>query len=76
MSIMKKALYSKEHKALVGRLKQARKDAILDQKEVANLLGVSQSYVSKVEAGQRRIDVIQLKEFAKIYRKKLSFFIK
>jgi len=73
---MKKALYSKEHKILVGRLKQARKDANLDQKEVADLLGVSQSYVSKVEAGQRRIDVIQLKEFVRIYNKPINYFLK
>ncbi len=74
--IMKKTLYSKEHKYLIERLKQARKDAGIDQMQVANLLDVSQSYVSKVEAGQRRIDVIQLKEFAKIYKKTLNFFIK
>jgi len=73
---MKKTLYSKEHKYLIERLKQARKDAGIDQMQVANLLDVSQSYVSKVEAGQRRIDVIQLKEFAKIYKKTLNFFIK
>ncbi|MDO9465442.1 MAG: helix-turn-helix transcriptional regulator [bacterium] len=73
---MKKALYSEEHKYLVDRLKQARKDAGIDQMQVANLLDVSQSYISKVEAGQRRIDVIQLKEFAKIYKKTLNFFIK
>ena len=73
---MKKTLYSKEHRYLVARLKQARKDAGFDQKKVAELLGVSQSYISKVEAGQRRVDVIQLKEFAKIYKKSLNFFIK
>jgi len=73
---MKKTLYSKEHKYLVDRLKQARKEAGIDQGQVANLLDVSQSYISKVEAGQRRIDVIQLKEFAKIYKKPLNFFIK
>ena len=73
---MKKALYSKEHKTLVERLRQARKSADFDQKEVADLLGVTQSFISKIEAGQRRIDVIQLKEFARIYKKKLSFFIK
>ena len=73
---MKKTLYSKEHKYLIERLKQARKDAGIDQMQVADLLDVSQSYISKVEAGQRRIDVIQLKEFAKIYKKSLNFFIK
>ncbi len=73
---MEKTLYSKEHQVLIKRLKQARNDANFDQKEVANLLGVSQSYISKVEAGQRRIDVIQLKKFAQVYTKKLSFFIR
>ena len=73
---MKKVIFSSEHKYLVNRLKQARKDAGIDQMQVANLLDVSQSYISKVEAGQRRIDVIQLKEFAKIYKKSLNFFIK
>ena len=62
-------------KYLVERLKQARKDKGLDQKQVAVLLGVSQSYVSKVESGQRRIDVVQLKQFSKIYKKNISYFL-
>ena len=76
MSIMKKVIFSDEHKYLVGRLKQARKAVGLDQEKVAELLGVSQSYVSKVESGQRRIDIVQLKEFAKLYKKNITFFIK
>ena len=36
----------------------------------------TQSFISKIEAGQRRIDVVQLKEFAKIYKKSLDYFIK
>lgn len=72
---MKKVIYSKEHKYLVERLRQARQEAGLDQKEVAKLLETTQSYVSKVESGQRRIDVIQLKEFAKIYKKTIDYFI-
>lgn len=76
MSIMKKTIYSTEHKYLVVRLKKARKELGLDQEKAAKLLGVSQSYVSKVESGQRRIDLIQLKQFAKVYKKSLNFFIK
>jgi len=60
---------------LVAQLRKARKEAGLDQKEVAKLLGKTQSHISKIESGQRRIDVIQIKEFAKIYKKKLDFFI-
>ena len=72
---MGKTIYSKAHLLIIERLKQARVQADLDQTEVAKLLGKSQSYISKVEAGQRKIDIIQLKDFAKIYKKNLSFFI-
>jgi transcriptional regulator with XRE-family HTH domain len=73
---MPKTIYSKEHRSLVERLKKARKERGLDQMEVAELLGVSQSYVSKIEAGQRRIDIVQLKRFAKVYKKKIDYFLK
>ena len=73
---MKKTIYSKEHKYLVEQLKKARKEAGLGQKDVAKLLNKTQSYVSKVESGQRRIEVLQLREFARIYKKNLDFFIR
>jgi len=73
---MPKTIYSKEHRKLVEKLKKARKEAGLDQEDVAKLLGVSQSYVSKMESGQRRIDIVQLKRFAKVYKKKIDYFLK
>ena len=73
---MDKTIFTESHKDLVGRLIKARKQAKLKQKDVAKKLGRTQSYLSKIEAGQRRVDLIQLKEFAAIYKKKLNFFIK
>jgi transcriptional regulator with XRE-family HTH domain len=73
---MVKAIYSKEHRILVERLRKARKEERLDQRDVAKLLGVSQSYVSKMESGQRRIDIVQLKAFSRIYKKDIDYFIK
>lgn len=73
---MIKTIYSEEHKYIIEQLRKAREDAHLSQEEVAKILGKTQSYVSKIESGQRKIDVIQLKEFSKIYKKKLNFFIK
>ena len=73
---MNKTIYSKDHKFIIEQLKKARNDAGFDQEKVAELLGKTQSYVSKIEAGQRRIDIVQLKEFAKIYKKELDYFIK
>jgi len=73
---MRKIIYSTDHRLLVERLKQARLEMGLDQTATARLLGKSQSYISKIESGQRRIDIIQLKRFAKIYKKDLDFFLK
>jgi len=72
---MRKTIYSAGHKALIGKLIKAREERGLKQEEVAKLLHRTQSYVSKIEAGQRRVDIIQLKEFAKIYKKSLDYFI-
>lgn len=72
---MSKTIYSKDHKFLVERLKKSRIDAGLDQNEIAKLLGMSQSYVSKMESGQRKLDIFQLKNLAKIYKKSLDYFL-
>jgi transcriptional regulator with XRE-family HTH domain len=74
--IMSKVIYSEDHKYIVERLKTARIDAGLDQVEAAKLLGRTQPYISKMESGQRKIDVITLKEFARIYKKPLDYFLK
>ena len=72
---MDKTIYSEGHKALIKKLIEAREERKLKQEDVAKLLGRTQSYISKIEAGQRRIDLIQLKEFAKIYKKNIDFFL-
>jgi len=73
---MSSNLYSKEHKTIVEKLKKARHEAGLDQVEVAKKLGRSQSYLSKIESGQRKIDVVQLQKFAKFYNKEINYFLK
>lgn len=45
------------------------------KKEVVYTLGKTQSYISKIETGQLRVDVIQLEQFANLYKKKLEYFI-
>lgn len=73
---MTKAIFSTDHKYTVEQLKKARLEAGLDQVDVAKLLGKTQPHISKIEAGQRRLDITQLKDFAKIYKKSLDYFIK
>jgi transcriptional regulator with XRE-family HTH domain len=50
-------------------------EAALTQVEVANRIRRPQSFVSKVESGERRIDAVELNELARVYRKPLDFFL-
>jgi hypothetical protein len=45
------------------------------QAEVARKLKKPQSFVSKCESGERRVDVVELVEFASLYRKTISYFV-
>jgi transcriptional regulator with XRE-family HTH domain len=56
------------------RLKQAREDAELTQVEVAEKFSRPQSFISKCESGERRVDFVELRHFAKLYRKPISYF--
>ncbi|MFA5355794.1 MAG: helix-turn-helix transcriptional regulator [Candidatus Omnitrophota bacterium] len=73
---MDKTIFTESHRQLVKRLVEARKKAKLRQEDAAKKLGRTQSYISKIESGQRRIDTVQLKEFSRVYKKKIDFFLK
>jgi len=68
-------IYSEDQKYLVTRLKQARIEAGFGQIEVANKIKRTQSYVSKIESGQTKIDVVTLRVFSDLYNKKINYFI-
>ncbi|WP_374023227.1 helix-turn-helix domain-containing protein [Mycobacterium sp. HNNTM2301] len=62
---MEKSIYSAEYQELCTVLRQLRKEAGLTQVDLAKLLDVPQSFVSKYEIGERRLDVIELRHVAK-----------
>jgi transcriptional regulator with XRE-family HTH domain len=73
---MSKSIHTKEYQKLLKKLKKARKDSRLTQLEISQKLEKPQSFISKCESGERRIDTIELLKFAKIYKKDINFFIK
>lgn len=46
----------------------------LMEAQVARTLGRPQSFVSKLEPGERRVDFVELQHLARIYKKSFSFF--
>lgn len=54
-----KSVHSDTYKAAIRVLKEARRGARLSQQQVAERLGRPQSFVAKVERGERRIDVAE-----------------
>jgi transcriptional regulator with XRE-family HTH domain len=67
--------YDKLYKEFLSKLRKARVETGLTQKQVAELLQRPQSYISKSESGERRIDIVELTEFARVYNKPLDYFV-
>lgn len=66
---------TKEYADFVGKLREARLEAGLRQIDVAKKLKRTQSYVSRVEVGEQRLDILELKKFAGLYKKDINYFI-
>ena len=65
---------SLQYQRFLKLLRSARHGSGKTQVQVAKLLKKPQSFVSKSESGERRVDVVDLQQFAKIYKKSFSYF--
>ena len=63
-----KHLRSARHRALIAAIVEARRAAGLTQRQLADKLGRSDSFVWKIEAGERRVDVLEFIEIARCLR--------
>ena len=63
---MTKTIFSQEYKRLCSLLIKARHEQGFTQENVATALGRPQSFVSKYERGERRLDVIEFLEVAHV----------
>ncbi|PLP97922.1 transcriptional regulator [Cupriavidus pauculus] len=58
---MEKTIHSEQYAHLLALLRSAREAAELTQIQLASRLGETQSFVSKCERGERRLDLIELR---------------
>ena len=57
---MQKSLSSSKQKSFLALLRQVREEAALRQIDIADRLDQPQSFVSKYESGERRLDLLEL----------------
>ena len=76
VSIMVKSIHTKEYAVFIGRMVKARKDSGLRQIDVAKKMKRPQSYISRVESGEYRLDILEVKKFAQLYGKDIAYFVK
>ena len=63
---MEKSIYTNEYAALLRLLKQVRTESSLTQVQLAKKLRLTQSLYSKMERGECRLDIIQLRTICRI----------
>jgi transcriptional regulator with XRE-family HTH domain len=63
-----------DRKTLGERLREAREYLGYSQDQVATFLGVSRSALSLMESGQRKVDALELKKLAGLYKRSVGYF--
>jgi len=72
---MPKTIYDDRYGVFLHVLRKAREDSGRRQADVAAALRLGQATVSKIETGERRIDVIELTAYCEAIGTQLSAFI-
>ena len=73
---MEKTIYSREYAVVLRLLREAREKAGMTQTILAKKLGLTQSFVSKIEKGDRRLDIVQLRTLCQTFGIKLLEFVR
>lgn len=66
------SLHSRRYRDFLTRLRRAREESGLTQVEAAARLKKPQSFISRCETGERRVDVLEFEDFVKLYGKVAS----
>lgn len=69
-----KALQARRYRVFLDRLRLAREEAGLTQADLARAVRRSQTWISKCELGERRVDVVELEDLAEALGKPLDWF--
>lgn len=72
---MRKSLRTSKNRSLLALLRRIREEAGLRQVDVAERVGQPQSFVSKYESGERRLDLLELEFICEACGVELTNFV-
>ena len=72
---MEKSVFTREYDVLREMLRDYRRRARLTQIDLAARLNETQSFISKCERGERRLDLVQLRAFCTALQVSLRAFV-
>lgn len=73
---MAKSRHTPQYERLLKALREARRKAGITQVEAAQRLGRPQSFVAKIENGERRVDVVELAQICRVYDRGFVSFVR
>ena len=75
MRLISKSVYTREYEIFLRLLRQARQDAGLNQREVAEAMQETTLFVSRCERGERRMDAVELLSYCQAIGKMPNQFM-
>ena len=62
---VEKSIYSKDYRLFLELLRSLRAKQGLTQEDLGSKINKNQSFISKCERGERRLDIVELRAFCK-----------
>lgn len=72
---MEKSIYTREYTVLLQLVRKAREEAGMTQVQLSKKLRLTQSLYSKMERGECRMDMIQVRTICRIFGITLTDFV-
>jgi transcriptional regulator with XRE-family HTH domain len=72
---MDKSIHSTEYAVFLRIFRETRRRSGLTQVDLAHKVGQTQSFISKCERGERRVDLVELRAFCRAFGLSLTQFV-
>lgn len=70
-----KSIHLAEYRKVINKLRTIREESGVTQEQLASMLGIKQTSISKIETCERRLDIIELRNVCKVLNISLVDFV-